>query len=704
MQSRNLSWRPALWLAAILSTVSFADEGMWTFDNFPLARVNSQFGTRLDQAWLDRVRLASVRLQNCSASFVSPNGLILTNHHCAEACLAENSSKTESLLDSGFLASDRSRELKCQVQIADVLIAMENITARITAATAGQNATQANEARKRALTDMESACEAASGKARKAGALKCESVALYNGGQYFLYKYRRYSDLRLVFAPERDIAAFGGDPDNFQYPRWCLDMALLRAYDDQGKPVASPNFMPLNFDGPAAGEAVFVTGNPGGTDRLLTVAQYRQLRNLELPGALLRSSELRGRYLQFAKSGPDAQRITEEPINGLENGIKVRRKLLDALHEDSLFATKQAAENALRAEVAARPDLARNFGDPWRDIEQALAVEREFYFENIFLEGAAGFNSRLFRYARLLVRSADERLKPNNERLREYTDSSLARLQQQLGATVPVYPELEELTLSFSLERMREWLGPDHPVVRRLLGKDSPDSLAKQLVAGSQLQDAATRTALYASGADGLKAPNDPMIELARSIDAESRALRKRHEDLVEAPIRIASEKIARARFAVLGTAVYPDATFTPRLNYGSVQAWRENGVDLAPFTPLSRAFERATGAKPFKIPASWLAVRDKLDMNARFNLATNSDIIGGNSGSPLINAKAEVVGLMFDGNIHSIAGDYWFDTAKNRAVAVHPAIMREALAKVYRADSLLAELTGKQAPQSRKR
>ena len=686
--------KPVFLLAAVLSGVSFADEGMWTFDNFPLARVNSQYGLKLDQAWLDHVRLAAVRLQNCSASFVSADGLILTNHHCAESCLAENSDKDASLIDSGFLAPDRSRELRCRVQIADVLVTMDNITTQIGLATAGLSAVDANEARKRKLTELESGCEAAAAKDRKSGPLKCQAVTLYNGGQYFIYKYRRYSDLRLVFAPEVDIAAFGGDPDNFQYPRWCLDMSLMRVYDEQGKPVRSSHFLPINFNGPAAGEAVFVAGNPGNTNRLLTVAQYLQSRNIELPSALLRSSELRGRYLQFAKTSPSAARIVAEPLNSLENGIKVRRKLLDALLDDSLIAAKRAAEQSLQQQVAARADLARDFGDPWRSIDQALAVERDIYFEYLFLEGGAGFNSRLFRYARALVRAAGERAKPNTERLREFTDAGLDRLQQQLQAAVPVYPELEELTLSFSLQRMREWLGPDHAVVRHLLATSSPDELAARVVKGTKLQDPAVRAALYAGGAAAVSASTDPMIELARSVDAASRALRKRHEDQVEAPIDTASEKIATARFAILGTAVYPDATFTPRLNFGSVQAWRENAVDLAPFTTLARAFERATGADPFRIPDRWLAVRDQLDMTTRFNLSTNSDIVGGNSGSPLINARGEVVGLLFDGNIHSIAGDYWFDASKNRAVAVHPAIMREALSKVYKADAVLTELT----------
>ena len=324
------------------------------------------------------------------------------------------------------------------------------------------------------------------------------------------------------------------------------------------------------------------------------------------------------------------------------------------------------------------------------------AIKAGLYLPYAQIEQGAGFQGRLVTFARVLVRGAAERAKPNGERFREYTDAALPRIEQQLGAAVPVYPELEELRLAFGLERMREWLGPDHPVVRQLLSKESPAALAHRLVSGTKLGDPAARLALWKGGAAAIAASTDPLIALAREIDPEARRLRKEFEDKVEAPIDLAAEKIARARFAVLGTSVYPDATFTLRLNWGTVGGWVENGKPVEPFTRLSRAFERATGAEPFKIPDSWLKVRDKLDMNTPFNLSTNSDIVGGNSGSPLISAKGEVVGLMFDGNIHSISGAYWFDTEKNRAVAVHPAIMREAMSKVYGADALLKELSSK--------
>jgi hypothetical protein len=427
---------------------------------------------------------------------------------------------------------------------------------------------------------------------------------------------------------------------------------------------------------------------------LLTVAELKSQRNVELPNWLLRYSELRGRYIEFSNQSQTNARITADQLNGIENSIKVRRKQLDALHEDALFARKLAEQTNLRQQVAASTELRNAIGDPWADIERAIAVKDGIYYPYTFIENGAGFQGRLVSYARALVRGAEERPKPNNERFREYTDAALPRLEQQLGAAVPVYPELETLRLAFGFERMREWLGPDHPLVRKLLAKESPTELAKRLVAGTKLGDPAARMALWQGGAAAIAASDDPMIQLAREIEPEARKIRKEFEDKVEAPIELASEKIARARFAVLGTSVYPDATFTLRLNWGTVGAWVENGQMLESFTRLSRLFERATGAEPFRIPQSWLKVKDKLDLNTPYNLATNNDIVGGNSGSPLISAKGEVVGLLFDGNIHSISGSYWFDTEKNRAVAVHPAIMKEALTKVYGATALLKELS----------
>jgi hypothetical protein len=688
---------PAL-LALLVSLLLLAppparsDAGMWTFHDFPQDLVKRQYGADVSPAWLDRVRLATLRLSNCTASFVSPDGLILTNHHCAQGCLDEHSSNEQNLVRSGFLARSREQELKCGTQIADVLMSVENVTERVATAVRGLDDRAANDTRKKTLTRLEQACEQESQHA-KSGPLKCESVDLYQGGQYWLYKYHRYDDVRLVFAPERGIAAFGGDPDNFQFPRWCLDMALLRAYDPSGKPAATPDFLGIRPQGPQAGELVFVSGHPGSTNRLLTVAQLQTLRDVDLPRWLLRASELRGRFIQFAKTGPEANRIVEDPLNSLENSIKVRRRQLDALLDERLLKAKRDEEAALRSRVAADPQLAAATGDPWSDIAKAQLRARELYLPYTFLELGAGFNSRLFTYARTLLRGTAERPLPNTERLREYRDAALPRIAQRLTAAVPVYPALDTLTLSFALERMREWLGPDDPIVRALLAKDSPDTLAARLVDGSQLADPKLRRRLWDGGAAALEAAHDPMIEFARSVDGPARAVRRSYEDTVEAPIDASSEKIARARFRAYGTSLPPDATFTLRLNFGTVQGWKEDGHEIEPFTHLARLFERATGQEPFRIPDSWLKVQSGLDRETHFDLSTNNDIVGGNSGSPLIDTGGRLVGLMFDGNIHSIAGSFWFDPQLNRAVAVDPAIIFEALRKVYRADELLAEL-----------
>jgi hypothetical protein len=671
---------------------AFADEGMWTFDHFPSAAVAARYGVKIDAAWLDRVRLASIRLSNCTASYISPDGLILTNHHCAEACLSEHSTKEQSLIESGFLAGSRAEEKRCGAQIADTLVEMEDITAKVNAATRGQDERDANATRKKTLTELEAGCEAASRQNPDTGALKCQSVDLYDGGEYFLYKYKRYDDVRLVFAPEAGIAAFGGDPDNFQFPRYCLDMSILRAYEN-GKPAKTPHYLKIDFAGPNAGDLVFVSGNPGSTDRLLSVAELEFKRDVELPNWLLRYSELRGRLIEFGKSSPGAERISRDLLNSVENAIKVRRKQLDALLDDALIARKKKEEASLRASVARNPKLRASIGDPWATIDRAERAYRSFYLPYLFVENAGGFQSQLFRYARTLVRGAAEREKPDTERLREFTDAALPRLEQSLAAPLPVYPELERLMLDFSLERMREWLGPDDPLVRRLLVAESPDALAARVVDGTRLGDPAVRLALWKGGAAAVDASTDPMIALAKLVDQDARAFRKRYEDEVEAPIDSASEKIAQARFATLGTSVYPDATFTLRLNYGTVQGWIENGRPVDPFTTLGGAFARATGARPFLIPDSWIKAKDRLDLSTRFDFASNNDIVGGNSGSPVVNVRGQIVGLAFDGNIHSISGSYWFDPQINRMIAVDTTIIHEALTKVYGASGLLAEM-----------
>jgi V8-like Glu-specific endopeptidase len=691
----------ALAVVALSATVPFADEGMWTFDNFPKDAVAKKYNVRITDQVLDRLKQATVRLETgCTGSFVSANGLVLTNHHCVSSCLAENSTAQRDLLAGGFTTKARDGEIRCQGEQASVLMATENVTPKVTAALAGAAAADVARRRNEALTNLESACEEG---AKKAGQpLKCEAVTLYQGGQYWLYKYKRYDDVRLAFAPEAAIAAFGGDPDNFQFPRWCLDMSLLRVYDND-KPAATPGHLSFNWAGAQEGEPVFVAGHPGTTERLLTVAQLKTQRDLVLPFWLLRYSELRGRLVQYSRVSPEAARTTKDYLDSLENSIKVRRMQLAALLDDRMMDERAAAERKLRDAVAANPKLKASAGAAWDEIARAQATYRDILVPYSLIEGAAGFNSDLFGHARSLVRAADEREKPNPERLREYTDASLAQLRQQLTADTPVHAGVEHVRLSFSLERMREYLGPDHPIVKRALGAESPDERAKALISGTNLADAKFRTSLLEGGKKIVDASTDPMIVLAREIDGDARALRKTYETEVQGPTASAQRAIADARFGAYGTSLYPDATFTLRLSYGAVQGWTEAGKRVEPFTSLTRLFDRATGAPPFALPKSWLDARPRLDLASRANFVTTNDIIGGNSGSPMVNASGEIIGLVFDGNIHSISGSYWFDAEKNRTVAVHPNFVRAALLDVYGASTLADELKAESAQPGRR-
>ncbi|GEJ55903.1 S46 family peptidase [Anaeromyxobacter diazotrophicus] len=677
----------ALSLAAGLGAAR-ADEGMWTFNNFPSQKVEQQYGFRPTPAWLDQVRLASARLaQGCSASFVSSQGLVLTNHHCAHVCIEQLSTGQRDYVKSGFYARTQAEEPKCPALEVNQLVEITDVTARLNAATAGKEGAAYGEAQRAEMARVEKECQTSD-------RLRCEVVTLYQGGVYDLYKYKRYQDVRLAFAPEFAIAFFGGDPDNFMFPRYDLDVAFLRVYED-GQPARMEHFFRWSERGAKEGDLTFVSGNPGGTSRQLTVAQLEYARDVGLPDALLRLAELRGRLAEYRHRGAEQARHSNADLFYVENSYKALRGRLEALQDKTFFASKVAAEGKLRADLAKDPARAQRYLPAFDAIARAQADLKQLRRPLNQLERGLAFSGDLFRLARQLVRGAEERPKPNGQRLREFRDSALPAVTQALFSPAPIYPEFEKFQLAFSLEKLREALGADDPAVKKVLGQASPEELAERLVNGTKLADVGYRRKLWEGGqaAVAKAAEDDAMIALALRVDPDARAVRKRYEDGVEAVTKRNAELIAKARFETEGTNTYPDATFTPRLSYGTVKGYQENGREVRPLTTLGGAFERATGREPYALPQSWLDARARLDLATPFDMATTNDIIGGNSGSPVVDRDARVVGLVFDGNIQSLGGDYGFDPAQNRAVAVHGAAILEALAKVYRADRLVQEL-----------
>lgn len=671
-----------------LSLAVFADEGMWTVDNFPTDAVAEKYGVKIGDEWLRKAQLATARLENgCTGSFASADGLVLTNNHCTWSCIRNLSTAEHNLSETGFMAMTRNEERQCPGQQISILLDYEEVSDKISSVTAGMDEAKANELRKAELTRLESACEAASG-----GERSCEAVTLYNGGQYFIYKYKRYDDVRVVFAPELDISAFGGDPDNFNFPRWCFDMSFLRVYEDD-KPAQTPDYLRWRAGGPKSGDPVFITGHPGSTDRQLTVAQLKFQRDVVLPLWLLRYSEFRGRMMAWQYTSDEAARTVQQRALIYENGIKVRRNQLKALLNDRMMERKQLEEQSFRDAIAADAALESDYGDAWDLIDRSLETYRNFYEEHLFIEESAGLSGELYAYAKTIVRGTAEREKPNSERIRAYTDTAMPMLEQGLFAARPINKDFEKLQLTFSLEKMREWLGPDSQWVHMILADDAPHTLAARLVSGTKLDDPAYRKELWDGGVDAVQASDDPLIRLAATVDPGARALRKRYEDEVEAPRSRGEEMIAAARFRLYGANTYPDATFTLRVTYGAVEGWQERGEMVEPFTRTSRLFERATGQRPFMVPPSWSAAREDLKPGTPFNFVATTDITGGNSGSPIVDADGALVGIAFDGNIHSIAGDYWFDASVNRTVGVDTAIILEALKTVYGADHLIEEL-----------
>ena len=680
-------------IVALSAFAARADDGMWTYDNFPSAKVGKKYGFTPDAKWLESARLSSVRLAGgCSGSFVSADGLVMTNHHCAHSCIEQLSTKEKDFVKEGFYAKTVEQEVKCPEIELNQLVEIVDVSKRVQDATKGIEGQQYNEKQKAVMSTIEKECSAGNDK------LRCDVVTLYHGGVYSLYKYKRFQDVRLVFAPEFAIAFFGGDPDNFNFPRYDLDVSFIRAYEND-KPAHPEHFFKFSQNGAREGDLTFVSGHPGGTDRELTVAELQYQRDVALPEGLLRLAEYRGALTMFTKSSPEHYRIAEAELFGVENSFKAVKGRYEALITPTLWNSKVDREKALRTKVSANAAKKKLYAGSWDMIAKSIDQYRPRRKEFTYLEGGAGFRSRLFNIARTLVRSTEELTKSNEKRLREYRDSALPSIKQGLFSKAPIYDDFEIFRLTYSLTKLREDLGADHPFVKKVLGKKSPEQLATELVAGSKLRDVEYRKQLWqdGKGRDAVLASDDTFIQLVKLTDGDARVLRKWHDDEIEPSEKRGAELIAKAKFEAEGTSNYPDATFTLRLSYGSVQGYDENGHHVNPVTTMGGAFERATGSDPFKLPDSWVHANEnkQITLATPFNVASSNDIIGGNSGSPVFDKNLEVVGLIFDGNIQSLGGEYGFDPAVNRAVAVESTALIEALDHIYGTKRVVQELKG---------
>jgi nicotinamide mononucleotide adenylyltransferase len=678
-----------LGLVGLFVSRAHADEGMWPMNNVPADRIAQKYGFKPDQAWIEKVQLGSARLaQGCSASFVSANGLVMTNHHCAHACIEQLSQKGQDLVANGFYAPSQSAEKKCPALEVNQLVGITDVTDTLRTALAGKTGAAFNDAKKAEQAKLTKACATSDD-------VRCEVVELYHGGRYNLYKYQRYQDVRLVFAPELQIAFFGGDPDNFNFPRYDLDVAFVRIYTND-KPAATPNYFPFSAAGAQENELTFVSGNPGHTSREYSVAELLFERRVRLPRRLFGLSEMRGQLTEFGRRGAEQKRISETDLFYVENSFKGLKGREMALLSPKLIPEKRAAEKVLRSKLAS--DKRPGFSGAYDSIDTALTTYANIYDSYELLEKGRAFEGKLFAIARTLLRAAEELPKGNEARLKEYTDAALPQLRQMVLSPAPLYDDLEILELTFGLTKLREHLGFDDPRVRAILGKKSPATLAAELVRGTKLKNPAVRKQLFEGGKAAVDAFKDPLLELARAVDSDARAVRKRYEEEVDGVLTRAHEAISTVRFETHGTSIYPDATFTLRLSYGAVRGWPENGQNVSPFTTIGGAFDRHTGEDPFALPKRWLAAKSRLALDTRMNFTTTNDIIGGNSGSPVINKDRQIVGLVFDGNIHSLGGDFSFDEKLNRTVSVHSSAILEALQKVYAADRIAQELRGSSA------
>lgn len=675
----------------------FGDEGMWLYNNAPKEYLKSKYGFEPTDAWLDHLRLSSVRFNSGgSGSFVSADGLVLTNHHVGADDLQKLSDEKNDYLKNGFHAKTQADEKPCKGLELNVLLKIEDVTAKVQSAVKeGASPTaDAAAARRKAIAEIEK------GAADEKNNIRADVVTLYAGGLYHLYTFKKYTDIRLVFAPEQQIAFYGGDPDNFEYPRYDLDICLMRVYENN-KPVQMEHYLKWSPNGSKDGELVFVSGHPGRTNRQDTVAELEYLRDRQYPNQLTLLNRREVLYSAWADRSEENRRRVKDDLFGVQNSRKARIGGLGGLLDPKLFGRKVADEKRLREFIDKN-----NYGEAAKAIETISQAEKilvKMARDYNLLEAGQGFSSHSFAIARILLRASEELPKSSGERLREYGDARLPSLKFQLFSDEPIYEDLEVVKLTDSLTYLATSYGADNPLVKKVLAGKSPHDRAYELISGTKVRDVEFRKKLFEGGKKEVDAAKDPLIELARSIDTEARDYRKQFENQVEEPKRQAAAAIAKARFAMDGTKTYPDATFTLRLAFGTVKGYTENGKPVAPYTSMDGLYVRSkehNNQPPFDLPERWVERKSKLDLSTPFNFVCTADIIGGNSGSPVVNKNGEFVGIIFDGNIQSLVLDFLFDDEVARAVSVDSRSIIEALRKVYDAGEIADELQGKKRIQ----
>ncbi len=688
-------------LVAVLATTPFfvahADEGLWLFSSFPKEMVSSKYHFQVTDAFLSHLQLAAVRFNSGgSGSFVSPHGLLFTNHHVGLDCIQKLSTAQHDYTANGFYAATEADERQCPDLEVNVLLRIRDVTAEVKgAAKDAANAAEANKQRKAAMSQIEKSCTAETGH-------RCDVVTLYSGGMYNLYEYKKYTDLRLVFAPEFDIAQFGGDPDNFTYPRYDLDFAFFRAYED-GKPAEVKDWLRWSRSGVKDKELTFVAGNPGTTGRLATYAELEFSRDFSYPLIYDRLGSLIAALEAYRAQSAENGRVGKEDLFSVQNSFKAYTGFLAGLRDPGLMKEKLAQEMKLRATIALAPEKEQQFSAVWNDVAAAFTQYRGFYARHWLLERGPTVGSELFVIARQVLRYAEETRKPNAERLREFAESNLPAIEQSMYSTEPLTDSLEIAVLADYFTFLRARLGENDATVKAVLNGQTPEQAASGYVTSSKLKDVAERKRL-AKDLDGVMASGDGMIRLARLLDGPARKYRKEYEDNVEAVLTQSKAKLAQARFAVYGTSEYPDATFTMRLTYGPVLAYKDAGGRPVPYaTTLDGLYKHATGVEPFKLPQRWLDAKGGLDLSTPYNFVTTTDTHGGNSGSPTVDERNEVVGILFDGNLESLPNRFVYTDTISRSVHVASQGILEALRKVYKADRVVKELGMEQGGGARR-